>query len=76
MSVLSRLDVISAVHNVLIVVSELVARSHGSESAFAKEVMEEVREVEDVQRQRGIAGQRLNEWEGLKALGDLGQKVK
>jgi SET and MYND domain-containing protein len=59
---LKSIDFVSAVQVLLILVKGLGIKSHGETSAFMKEVGEELREVEEIQRQRGLVGQRLKEW--------------
>jgi hypothetical protein len=89
--VLGELDIVSAVQILLSFVRELAGRSHGVESAFVREVEAELRDVERVQRERGVVGERLRGWAvdgdvegrefarrvlgGLRALEKLGESV-
>lgn len=91
LELLKAIDFVSAVQVLLILVKELGIKSHGETSAFMKEVGEELREVEQVQRQRGLVGQGLKEWmvdddlegreyakkifEGLRELATFGDEV-
>jgi len=59
---LKNIDFVSAVQVLLILVKELGMKSHGEKSAFMKEVVEELYEAEQIQRQRGLVGERLREW--------------
>lgn len=59
---LSDIDLVSAVHVLLLLVQALSAGSHGRESAFWREVEMEAEEVEGVQGMRGVVGERLSGW--------------
>lgn len=69
-------DVVSANQTLLLCVRRLAARSHGPESRFMKEVEEEIKDVETVQKTRGEVGARLQEWErtGVIAETDSGRE--
>ncbi|KAH9214512.1 hypothetical protein DL95DRAFT_365646 [Leptodontidium sp. 2 PMI_412] len=58
------IDLINAFHMVIILAWSEAKKSHGEESAFMQEVEAEIREVEEVQRLRGPAGERLRRWMG------------
>ncbi|CAL3966264.1 unnamed protein product [Diplocarpon coronariae] len=55
-------DLINAFHAIMILVWEEAKRSHGEDSIFMKEVDQEIKEVEEVQRLRGPVGGNLRRW--------------
>ena len=62
LNLVRNIDWVSAVQVLLILVKNLGDKSHGGGSKFMREVGEELGEVEEVQRRRGLVGQRLKEW--------------
>lgn len=61
-SLIVSIDFITAVHVLLLVVRALETKGQTAETMISRAAEEELREVEDVQRQRGKVGQRLSEW--------------
>jgi hypothetical protein len=75
---LQNIDIVSANQTLLLCVRSLGAKSHGVESRFMKEVEEEMRDVEAVQRTRGDVGLRLTEWgkgESTEAGNEYARKI-
>jgi hypothetical protein len=82
------IDLVSTIQCLLILVKSLATKSHGAETAFHKEVADELLEVEEIQQSRGDVGTKLRLWgedgdvegevyarkcfEGLRTLGALG----
>jgi SET domain len=56
------IDWINSFHAVLLLVWEQAPKSHGKGSGFMTGVETELSEVEEVQKQRGDAGMKLQEW--------------
>lgn len=61
--ILESIDFIDAVHAVLIIVNELAPKAQVRNSTFVRQVEEEMREVEEVQRLRGGTGEILRQWQ-------------
>ena len=59
---LREIDWISAYHLLILVTRDLAVKSHGSDTRFMKEIEENIEDVEEVQRKRGIVGEVLTEW--------------
>ncbi|KAH8820336.1 hypothetical protein F5884DRAFT_849599 [Xylogone sp. PMI_703] len=57
------IDYISTVQAILILVTELVENSHGSDTRIAAEIRAELEDVEEVQRLRGGYGEHLKRWQ-------------
>jgi len=82
------IDLVSSIQCLLILVKSLATKSHGTETAFYKEVADELLEVEEIQQSRGDVGTKLRFWgedgdiegemyaskcfEGLRTLGTIG----
>ncbi|KAF4636889.1 hypothetical protein G7Y89_g1188 [Cudoniella acicularis] len=58
-----KIDFVDAVQAMLILVNELAPVSHGKGSRFVRQVEEELREAEEVQRLRGGVGEKLKKWQ-------------
>ncbi|RDL38590.1 SET protein [Venustampulla echinocandica] len=70
--ILEGIDFIDATHAVLILVNEFAPKSHGRDTTFARQVQEEIREVEEVQRLRGRTGEILRRWQSGRDSGKEG----
>ncbi|KAL2070914.1 hypothetical protein VTL71DRAFT_13940 [Oculimacula yallundae] len=56
------LDLINAFHIMVLMAWKEAKKSHGQESRFVKEIEQEIADVEEVQRMRGFAGEKLRMW--------------
>ncbi|KAH8674537.1 hypothetical protein BGZ60DRAFT_429534 [Tricladium varicosporioides] len=73
--VFKSIDFIDAVQTILILVNELAPLSHGKGTRFVKQVEEELKETEEVQRLRGGAGKVLQEWQSNGATSIYGVEI-
>ncbi|TAQ89569.1 hypothetical protein B7494_g2119 [Chlorociboria aeruginascens] len=59
---ITKIDYVSAVQIVLMLVGERVPKSHGQETRFMEVVRQDIGEIEGVQRMRGAVGEVLGMW--------------
>lgn len=74
-TILEKIDFIDTTHAVLILVRGLAPFSHGKGTRFVRNVEEELREVEEVQRLRGGVGSVLQKWQSEGDAAVEGKKV-
>lgn len=60
--VLEDFDWINSTHTMMILVCEQAPKSHGKDSRFMREVLAELKDVEEAKRFKSEVGERLREW--------------